>query len=123
MVPHRRILIVEDELFVAMDIGLVVLRAGHHVVGFAATAEGALALVQETEPDLVLMDIHLAGTRDGVDAAIEIRERFDIPALIIRAYTEAPTRERAMPARPLGFMTKPFDYKLLAVALDGALKP
>ena len=123
VVPPRRILIVEDELFVAMDIELVVLRAGHHVVGFAGTAEGAVALAQQTEPDLVLMDIRLAGTRDGVDAALEIRERFDIPSLIISAYTDAPTRERAMPARPLGFITKPFDYKLLAVALDGALKP
>jgi DNA-binding NarL/FixJ family response regulator len=119
----RRILIVEDEMFVAMDIERVVLRAGHQVVGFAGTAEGAVALAQQTEPDLVLMDIRLAGTRDGVDAALEIRERFDIPSLIISAYTDAPTRERAKPARPLGFITKPFDHKLLAVALDGALKP
>ena len=121
VVPPRRILIVEDELFVAMDIESVVLRAGHQVVGFAGTAEGAIALAQETGPDLVLMDIRLAGARDGIDAAIEIRERFDIPSLIISAYTDAPTRERAMPARPLGFITKPFDHKLLAIALDGGL--
>jgi DNA-binding NarL/FixJ family response regulator len=121
VVAPRRILIVEDELFVAMDIESVVLRAGHQVVGFAGTAEGAIALAQETGPDLVLMDIRLAGARDGVDAAIEIRERFDIPSLMISAYTDALTRERAMPARPLGFITKPFDHRLLAIALDGGL--
>jgi CheY-like chemotaxis protein len=121
VVAPRRILIVEDELFVAMDIESVVLRAGHQVVGFAGTAEGAIALAQETGPDLVLMDIRLAGARDGVDAAIEIRERFDIPSLMISAYTDALTRERAMPARPLGLITEPFDHRRLAIGLVGGL--
>lgn len=122
IVPGRRVLIVEDEMFVAMDIEAAVLRAGHKVVGFAGTAERAVELADEMRPDLVLMDIRLLGDRDGVDAAIEIRERFDIPSLIVSAYSDAETRARAAPARPLGFIPKPFDYALLALALNGGMK-
>jgi two-component system, response regulator PdtaR len=121
--PGNRILIVEDEMFVAMDIELVVERTGHQVVGFAGTAERAVALAEELRPDLVLMDIRLRGERDGIDAAIEIRQRFDIPSLIISAFGDARTRERAGPARVLGFISKPFDRALLKIALNGGLKP
>jgi two-component system, response regulator PdtaR len=119
--PGRRILIVEDELFVAMDIELVVQRAGHAVVGFAGSADRAIALAEECQPDLVLMDVRLAGTRDGIDAAIEIRRRFDIPSLIISGRADPITRERAKPARVLGFIPKPFDHALLEIALNGGL--
>ena len=68
-------------MFVAMDIEAAVIKAGHKVVGFAGTAERAVTLADEMRPDLVLMDIRLPGDRDGVDAAIEIRQRFDIPSL------------------------------------------
>jgi two-component system, response regulator PdtaR len=119
----RRILIVEDEMFVAMDIELVVERAGHQAVGFAGTAERAVTLAGELDPDLVLMDIRLRGDRDGIDVAIEIRKRFDIPCLVISAYTDALTRERAAPARVLGFISKPFNHALLEIALNGGMKP
>lgn len=121
--PGRRILIVEDEMFVALDIELVVEKAGHRAVGFAGTAERAVALAGELDPHLVLMDIRLRGDRDGIDAAIEIRKRFDIPCLVISAYTDALTRDRAAPARVLGFISKPFDHALLEIALNGGLKP
>ena len=107
-------------MFAAMDIELA---AGHQVVGFAGTAERAVALADELHPDLVLMEIRLRGERDGVDAAIEIRHRFDIPSLIISAFSDAQTRERAGPARVLGFISKPFDRALLEIALNGGLKP
>lgn len=110
-------------MFVAMDIETAVVKAGHQVVGFAGTAQQAVALAEEKRPDLVLMDIRLAGVRDGVDAAIEIRRRFDIPSLIISGHYDAETRARAAPAQTLGFIPKPFDHALLAVALNGALKP
>jgi DNA-binding NarL/FixJ family response regulator len=119
----RRVVIIEDELFVAMDIEAVVMKAGHEVVGFAGTAESAVAIVEQTKPDLVLMDIRLAGERDGIDAAIEIRERFGIPSLIISGNTDAEARERSKPARPIGFIAKPFDRNVLMVALGGGLKP
>jgi two-component system, response regulator PdtaR len=119
----RRILLVEDEMFVAMDIERVAERAGHQVVGFAGTAERAVALADELRPDLILMDVRLRGERDGIDAAIEIRKRFDIPCLVISAFTDAETRERAAPARVLGFISKPFNHALLEIASNGGLKP
>ena len=122
IVPGRRILIVEDEMFVALDIEAAVNKAGHRVVGFAGTAERAVTLADEMRPDLVLMDIRLPGDRDGVDAAIEIRQRFDIPSLLISGYADAETRARAEPAQPLGFIGKPFDHALLALALNGGMK-
>ncbi len=122
ILPGRRILIVEDEMFVAMDIEAAVIKAGHKVVGFAGTAERAVTLADEMRPDLVLMDIRLPGERDGVDAAIEIRQRFDIPSLIISGYSDAETSARAAPARTLGFIAKPFDHALLALALNGGMK-
>ena len=122
IIAGRRILIVEDEMFVAIDIEAAVIKAGHKVVGFAGTAERAVALADETRPDLVLMDIRLPGDRDGIDAAIEIRQRFDIPSLMISAYSDAETRARAAPARALGFIAKPFDHALLALALNGGMK-
>ena len=122
LIPGRRILIVEDEMFVALDIEAAVIKAGHTVVGFAGTAERAVTMADEMRPDLVLMDIRLPGERDGVDAAIEIRQRFDIPCLIISAYSDTETRERARPARALGFIPKPFDHALLALALNGGMR-
>jgi CheY-like chemotaxis protein len=122
IVPGRRILIVEDEMFVAMDIEAAVNNAGHKVVGFAGTAERAVTLADETRPDLVLMDIRLPGDRDGVEAAIEIRQRFDIPSLLISGYADAETRARVEAARPLGFIAKPFDHALLALALNGGMR-
>jgi DNA-binding NarL/FixJ family response regulator len=122
-IARRRILLVEDEMFVAMDIERVVEKAGHQVVGFAGTAERAVALADELRPDLILMDIRLRGERDGIDAAIEIRKRFDIPCLVISAFTDAQTRVRAAPARVLGFISKPFEHSVLEIALNGGLKP
>ena len=110
-------------MFVAMDIELVVEKTGHQVVGVAGTADRAVVLAEELHPDLVLMDIRLRGKRDGLDAAIEIRQRFDIPSLIISAFSDAQNRERAKPARVLGFISKPFDRALLEIALNGGLKP
>ena len=115
----RRILIVEDEMFVAMDIEAAVIKAGHKVIGFAGTAQRAIALADQLRPDFILMDIRMPGDRDGVDAAIEIRRLFDIPSLMISAFSDAETRARAAPAPPLGFIAKPFDHALLALALNG----
>ena len=122
IVAGRRILIVEDEMFVALDIEAAVIKVGHKVVGFAGTAERAVELADAMRPDLVLMDIRLPGDRDGIDAAIEIRQCFDIPSLIISACSDAETRARAAPARALGFIAKPFDHALLALALNGGMK-
>ena len=119
----QKILIVDDELWAALDMEWVVQTLGHEVVGPAATADKAIELAGTMRPNLVLMDIRLANNGDGVAAAIEIRERFDIPSLFVSAHGDPMTRDRAAAARPLGFIEKPFSPESLARSIEVALNP
>jgi DNA-binding NarL/FixJ family response regulator len=118
-----QILIVDDELWAALDMEWVVRKLRHEVVGPAATAEEAIELAESARPDLVLMDIRLADDSDGVAAAVEIRQRFDIPSLFVSAHGDQTTRKRAIAARPSGFIEKPFTPEALSLAIEAALKP
>lgn len=121
-IPDLRILVVDDELWSALDMEWVVRRLGHDVVGSASTAEDAIRIAEESEPDLILMDIRLADGSDGVSAAIEIRQRLDIPSLFVSAHGEAVTRRRAEVAKPVGFIEKPFAPETLAHAIKRAFE-
>ena len=121
--PKQKILIVDDELWAALDMEWVVQTLGHEVVGTAATAEKAIELAGRLRPNLVLMDIRLADDSDGVAAAIEIRQRFDVPSLFVSAHGDPLMRSRAAAARPLGFIEKPFSPESLARAIEVALNP
>ena len=120
---RQKILIVDDELWAALDMEWVVQTLGHEVVGPAATAEMAIELAGRVRPNLVLMDIRLANNSDGVAAAIEIRQRFDIPSLFVSAHGDPIMRSRAAAARPLGFIEKPFSPESLELAIEAALNP
>lgn len=120
---RRRILIVDDEMWAALDMEWVVRSLDHDVVGPAATAEKAIELAETARPDLVLMDIRLAKESDGVAAAVEIRQRFDIPSLFVSAHGDPFMRSRAAAARPLGFIEKPFSPETLARAIEAAFNP
>jgi CheY-like chemotaxis protein len=120
---RQKILIVDDELWAALDMEWVVQTLGHEVVGPAATADKAIELAATMRPNLVLMDVRLANNSDGVAAAIEIRERFDIPSLFVTAHGDPMTRDRAAAARPLGFIEKPFSPESLARTIEVALNP
>jgi two-component system, response regulator PdtaR len=117
-----RVLIVEDEVFVAMDAEAVLVGAGHEVVATAASADDAVAKAAQLMPDLVLMDIRLIGARDGIDAALEIKSRFNTPIIFVTANNDPMTYARAKQAEPLSIVSKPFtpNSLLAAVAL---LKP
>lgn len=119
--PSPRILIVEDEWIVAMEMEAVALSAGYEVVGVAATADEAVAAALGHKPDLVLMDIRLRGHRDGVDAALELRQRADIPCLFVSAHQDPGVRARAQAARPKGWLPKPFSRPQLLAAIKQAL--
>ena len=114
-----RVLIVEDESLLCMVLEDALIDAGYTVVGLARTAREAVALAAEHEPDLVLMDINLAGAVDGIAAAAQILERTGIRCLMATAQTDEATRRRAAAVRPLGWLAKPYDEDdmLRAVAL------
>ncbi|MEF8755119.1 MAG: ATP-binding protein [Accumulibacter sp.] len=117
----KAILIVEDEFIVAADIKARLIRFGYRAIDGCPSGEQALELSERLRPDLVLMDIHLAGAMDGVAAAEEIRRRFGIPVVFLTAYSEDATLERAKQAEPSGYILKPFDDRELRVVVDMAL--
>ncbi|MDP2358489.1 MAG: response regulator [Beijerinckiaceae bacterium] len=118
----NRILVVEDEFFVSMEIEAALNGAGHLVIGVATSADEAVAFAASALPDLILMDIRLHGKKDGVEAAIEIRQRLGIRSLFVSAHMDANTRERAKSADPVGWLLKPFSSQRLLDAVRSALE-
>lgn len=121
--PSRgRVLVVEDEYFVALDAEDTLSAAGFTVVGIAVTADEAVAMATAERPDIVLMDIRLAGPRDGIEAAAEIRSRLGIPSLFATAHADAATRARGdSTASPLGWLTKPYSHREMVAAIATAM--
>ena len=115
------ILVVEDEGVIALDIRATLAHLGYSVPGAVATGREAVAKVAELRPQLVLMDIHLRGDMDGVEAAREIRERFDVPVIYLTAYADPATLQRARVTEPFGYLLKPFEERELHVVIEMAL--
>lgn len=105
---HSRVLIVEDELLVATDLQATLEDLGYDVVGTADEGRKALRMVEELQPDLVLMDIQLRGRMDGIEAADAIRRRWQLPVVFLTSYGSAHMRGRAQAAASYGYVLKPF---------------
>ena len=118
-----KVLIVEDEFFIALDIQAQVEALGHAVVGIAVSADQAIALTAREKPDVVLMDIRLSGPRDGIDAAIEIRQRSGLDIIFVTANTDPGTLERARSVNPLGVLQKPLTQPRLRNILAARAGP
>jgi CheY-like chemotaxis protein len=116
-----RLLIVEDESIVAADIAVSVRQLGYNVAAIAASGEEALVLAEQVGPNLVLMDIHLRGRMDGVEAAQVMRDRFQLPVVFLTAYGEDETFQRAKEAQPFGYILKPFEDRELRIVIEMAL--
>jgi CheY-like chemotaxis protein len=117
-----KILIVEDEMITARDLEHCLTSIGCQVVGIASSAEEAIAKVGLTQPDLILMDIVLAGPVDGVSTTQRIQSQHDIPVIYVTAYSDAQTVKRAMHSRPYGYVVKPFKEEQLRDAIGAALE-
>jgi CheY-like chemotaxis protein len=114
---NLRIAVVEDDVFIRLDLTVHLRGAGHTVVGTADSAEQAVRIVEQQRPDVVLMDVRLIGDRDGIDAALEIWERFKIRSVFVSANLDPQSRERAAAATPAGFVEKPFTARRLLAAV------
>ncbi|OPX64441.1 response regulator [Methanoregula sp. PtaB.Bin085] len=106
-----RILIVEDELIVAEDLKMTLVTLGYEVVGISVTGEHAIELAGETRPDVILMDIMLAGELDGIATAGKIRAQYDIPVIYVTAYADENLVARAKLTEPFGYIVKPFNER------------
>lgn len=115
------ILIVEDEYIVARDIAARVERQGYKVAEIVASGEDAVTQAGVTRPDLVLMDIKLAGPMDGVEAAEKIRASLDIPVVFLTAFADEPTLNRAKVTDAFGYLLKPFEERELHITIEMAL--
>lgn len=116
-----RIMVVEDEALVALDLTAKLRQLDYEVPGGAFTGEEAVQQAEVLLPDLVLMDIHLAGEMDGVEAARQIHHQFHIPIVFLTAYSDDTTLERAKSSEPLGYLIKPFEQRELYTTLEMAL--
>ena len=117
-----KILITEDEGIVALDLQTTLEGMGYSVVGVASSGEEAIEKAAETQPDLVLMDIMLAGDMDGVTAAAQIHDNLHIPVIFLTAYADDHILERAKRAEPYGYIIKPFkEDREVYIAIEMAL--
>ncbi len=116
-----KILIVEDEGIIAKDIQHTLKQLGYTVPAIANSGEAAIEKAAQTRPDLVLMDIVLKGAMDGIEAATQIRDRFDIPIIFVTAYADEKMLKRARVTEPFGYLLKPFDERELHTNIQMAL--
>ncbi|MCC5970784.1 MAG: response regulator [Pararhodobacter sp.] len=108
-----RVVIVEDEAIISMELEMLLEDLNADVVGTAMTAAEAEALVAAHRPDCITMDINIRGDRDGVDAARDIFRKYGVRPIFVTAYGDAETRKRAMPAHPIGWIRKPIEKEEL----------
>lgn len=116
-----RILIVEDEKIISLDLRRRLERFGYDVCGMASTGSDAVNKAAELEPDIILMDIMLSGDKDGIEAATEIKRVHNIPVIFLTAYADDKTLDRAKAAEPFGYVLKPFKERELYSTIDIAL--
>jgi DNA-binding response OmpR family regulator len=116
-----RILLVEDDYLVALEVEHHLTAAGFSVVGIARTAEQAITMASEEKPDLAVVDIRLAGLRDGIDAASEMLLKSGISSIFASAHGDLATRQRAERAKPVGWLTKPYALTSLIVMIRSVL--
>jgi len=119
---RRRILIVEDDYLVALQFENALTEAGYDVVDIASTADEAVQLVPDHHAELVLMDVRLAGPRDGIQAAAEIFDRFGVRSIFVSAFSDPTTRARADQAKPIAWLAKPVAVQKLVTTVNAALR-
>lgn len=115
------ILIVEDDFLVAAQAETALRDAGYDLAGVAISAEEAVEIAVSQSPALAVMDVRLAGRRDGIDCALELFQRLALRSIFATAHDDRDVRKRAGPAHPLGWLPKPYTMMSLIAAVEKAL--
>ncbi|XDD50954.1 histidine kinase dimerization/phosphoacceptor domain -containing protein [Leptospira sp. WS92.C1] len=121
MLHKPKILVVEDEIIVAVNLGQKLKKLGYELVGITSSGEEAIQKAEENHPDLVLMDINIEGSLDGIETAEVLRNRFHTPVIYLTAYADENTLDRAKKTQPLGYIVKPFESDQLRSSIEVAL--
>lgn len=117
--PSGTILVVEDERIVARDLQQRLKKLGFSVPDIASSGEEALRMAEQFRPQLILMDIKLKGSVDGLEAARRIGERLGIPVMFLSAYDDEETRGASRMLNPVDYLSKPFEDQRLFAAING----
>jgi DNA-binding LytR/AlgR family response regulator len=113
-----KILIVEDEMIIGANISLQLSKLGYEVTGIVSRGEEAIAHVKQNRPDIVLMDIQLKGTLDGIDTVIRMQQQMEIPVIYLTANADENNFDRAKSTNPYAFISKPFKKLDLQHAIE-----
>jgi len=116
-----KVLVVDDEAIITLQLEERLTRFGYKVVGMAASGEDAITKARELKPDLVLMDIVMPGTINGIAAAKVVHEELDIPVIFITSYADDKIIEAAKRVHPYGYIVKPFNELELKAAMELAI--
>jgi len=115
------ILVVEDEFLVAEDIIGCLTDMGYKVAGHAESAEEALEIARQTQPDLVLMDVDIKGSKDGIETAHKLNQQCTLPIVYLTKFTDDKTYQRALKTGPCAFLNKPISSLPLSRAIEMAI--
>ena len=117
----QRIIIADDEVIIATQIGECLTSNNYKVVGIASSGMEAIEMAMELKPDLMLMDIVMPGKLDGISAAAKINKALNIPVIFLTAYADEEMIQRAKPIGPYAYVLKPLQERQLLAAIEIAL--
>jgi len=115
------VLIVENEFIIALDIKHRLKSMGHNVVDVVSSGENALKVIKKYMIDLIIMDAHLNGALNGVDTAIYIRKKFNMPIIYISASFNLEKHTKIRLTEPYEYIKKPFDNEQLQTAITNCI--
>ncbi|MCK5684242.1 response regulator [bacterium] len=114
-----QILLVEDEFLIALGLEQELLQEGYDVIKIVSSGEDAIEVARQQSPDIILMDIRLAGKIDGVEAAEQIQSFSSTPIIFMTGYSNPETMNRAKKLNPLGYLIKSVSIAELKIIIDG----
>jgi DNA-binding LytR/AlgR family response regulator len=117
-----KILMVEDDMIIAADISMQLTKLGYEVTGINTRGEDALNTIENNRPDIILMDIILSGKMNGIETALVVLEKFQIPVIFLTSNSDDATFQQAIKAKPYAFISKPFQKSDLERTIKLALQ-
>jgi signal transduction histidine kinase len=120
--PNAQIMLVEDEPVIALHLEHLLSTLGYDVVAAVDRGDHALRKIEEKRPDLVLMDISIAGSMDGIETAARIPPDYHVPVVYMTSYSEDETLDRARATKPYGYLVKPFSEREVHATIQMVLE-
>jgi CheY-like chemotaxis protein len=118
MSTNKTIMIVEDESILAMLVEMKLKRKGFSVLEPVATGEDAITVADKNKPDVIIMDIRLAGVIDGIEASEKICKKYNCSIVFTTGYSDDAIHKKALALKPLAYLTKPYEINQLVSLIE-----